>query len=82
VFSGAAAETLRRFFADDRAETSFTHPPLFGVTRSWKSFTEIETEVVNARVWAGIHFRTADEKGTPLWVGRSASTSCGRSCCR
>jgi hypothetical protein len=64
VFSGAAAETLRRFFADDRAETSFTHPPLFGVTRSWKSFTEIETEVVNARVWAGIHFRTADEKGT------------------
>jgi len=49
-------------------EFSFTYPLLFGVTRSWKSFTEMEKEVQNARVWGGIHFRTADENGT--LVGR------------
>jgi hypothetical protein len=62
--SGAAAEVLRTLFPDDRVEASYTYPVLFGVTRTWRSFSEVEKEVENARVWGGIHFRNSDEHGT------------------
>jgi hypothetical protein len=32
-----------------------------GVTRRWRSFSQMAEEVGNARVWGGIHTRTADE---------------------
>ena len=40
----------------------------FGVVRCWTSFSQIATEVENARIWRGIHYRSAVEHGTP--VGR------------
>lgn len=64
--SGAVAEVLRRFFEDDRVDVSFTYPLQFGVTRTWKSFTEIEAEVLDARVWGGIHYRGTDEVSTTI----------------
>jgi hypothetical protein len=30
---------------------------------SWPVFSDALEEVIDARVWAGIHFRTADEQG-------------------
>jgi hypothetical protein len=30
-------------------------------TRSYSSFSDVQEEVVNARIWEGIHFRFADE---------------------
>ena len=53
---------LQHFFGDDAtiAAASGTWP-LLGVTRSWKTFTEMSKEVIDARVWGGIHTRTADE---------------------
>ena len=45
-----------------------TYPPVFGVTRTYARFSQISEEVENARVWGGIHFRSADQDGAA--VGR------------
>jgi hypothetical protein len=34
--------------------------------RSWNSLSEAERDVMGARIWARIHFRTADEDGIAL----------------
>ncbi len=34
-----------------------------GLTRSFESFSQAIDEIVDARIWSGIHFRTADEQG-------------------
>ena len=60
AIGGAATELLRMFFKADRMNASYTDPPL-GVTRRWRSFSQMGEEVGNARVWGGIHTRTADE---------------------
>lgn len=39
---------------------------MLGVTRSFRSFTAALEEVKNARIFAGIHFRTATEVGQAL----------------
>jgi len=39
---------------------------MLGVTRSFRSFSDALEAVVNARVFAGIHVRTACEDGTTL----------------
>ena len=56
--SGAAATVLARFFGN---ETSFTldSDVMLGVTRSFPSFSAALDEVADARVFAGIHYRTA-----------------------
>jgi len=41
------------------------------VTRQWLTFDEGMQEVVDARVYSGIHFRTADEVGAR--VGRQVA---------
>jgi len=37
-----------------------------GITRQWHTFSEGVDEVIGARVYSGIHFRTADEVGAKL----------------
>ena len=39
---------------------------LLGVSRSFRSFTDALEEVKNARIFSGIHFRTACDDGTTL----------------
>jgi PAP2 superfamily len=64
--SGGALGVLLAFFPDDKVNVSDTHMPLLGIVRSWTSFTGMAKEVEDARVWAGIHFRAADEDGTRI----------------
>jgi hypothetical protein len=40
-----------------------------GVTRSFTSFTDVIEEIKNARVFAGIHFRSACDDGGTLGTG-------------
>ena len=68
VFSGAAETVLRSFFDSDTVNVSVTFPGPFGITRTYTSFSAITEEVDNARVWGGIHFRSADIDGSE--VGR------------
>jgi hypothetical protein len=36
------------------------------VTRTYRKFSELTEEVDNARVWGGIHFRSADVDGSEI----------------
>ena len=60
AIGGSSTGLLRLFFKTDAMDTSYTYPPM-GVTRRWRSFSQMAEEVGNARVWGGIHTRTADE---------------------
>ena len=66
IFSGAAEAVLRGFFGSDEINVSVTAPSPFGVTRTYRKFSELTEEVDNARVWGGIHFRSADVDGTEI----------------
>lgn len=65
-FSGAAEAVLRGELKTDSVRVSVTFPPVFGVTRTFSSFSAISKEVNDARVWGGIHFRSADVDGHEL----------------
>jgi membrane-associated phospholipid phosphatase len=56
--TGAAATVLAAFFGDD---TTFSadSDALPGVIRTWARFSDASLEVNNARVYFGIHFRSA-----------------------
>jgi membrane-associated phospholipid phosphatase len=60
--SGAAAVVLASFFGEKRHFT-MDNDLLIGVTRSYRSFTQALDEVKNARIFAGIHFRSACDDG-------------------
>ena len=64
VTSGAWSRSLQLLFGNDGVPFSAT----FGnaLTRHFSSFSQAATEIENARIWAGIHTRTADEHGTAL----------------
>jgi hypothetical protein len=66
IYSGAAEAVLIAVFGGDEFRVSVTHPPVFGATRSYARFSEITAEVENARVWAGIHFRSAAVDGSAI----------------
>jgi PAP2 superfamily len=62
--SGAMATVLMLLFGD-RADapivaTSSTNP---GFERQWATFTEGLEEVIDARIYSGLHFRTSNEDG-------------------
>jgi membrane-associated phospholipid phosphatase len=60
--SGASAVVLASFFGE-RKHFSVDNDLMIGVTRSFESFSESLEEVRNARVFAGIHFRSACDDG-------------------
>jgi hypothetical protein len=67
IHSGAMAEVMRRLIGTDQlAFGSALLLPSGPLPRSWNSLSEAEKDVTGARIWAGIHFRTADEYGIAL----------------
>jgi hypothetical protein len=60
--SGAAHAVLTIYFGDDMAVEG-TSEGLPGVVRSWPNFTAAADEANLARIWGGIHFRTAVRDG-------------------
>jgi hypothetical protein len=63
--SSAAATVLADYFGDNTAFT-IQSPAVPGWVRSYTSFSTAVDEVTDARVFAGIHFRTACEDGANL----------------
>jgi hypothetical protein len=57
--SGAIGKTLRQFFGTDRL--AWTDTNVAGRTRSFSRVSDAVDEIVDARIWSGIHFRNADE---------------------
>jgi hypothetical protein len=67
IYSGATAEVIRRLIGIDQLTfSSVLALPTGPLVRSWNSLSEAEKDVIGARIWAGIHFRTADEHGIAL----------------
>jgi hypothetical protein len=63
--TSAMAESLEDFFGTDRI--AFSASSLnSGTTRYFERFSSMTEEVVDARVWSGIHFRNADEDGARI----------------
>jgi len=67
---GSHTGVLRMFFCDAPAggyqiTSSFVNPG-GPATRTFSSFNQALDEIVEARIWAGLHFRTADVQGRQL----------------
>jgi PAP2 superfamily len=63
--SGAIVNTVQAFFGTDKiAFRAFSNNSQ--TTRSFARLSLALKEVLNARVWAGIHFRTADMQGAVI----------------
>ena len=63
--AGAILRTLRYFFHSDNVAFSASSNKT-GTTRTYPRLSDALEENINARVWAGIHFRTADLEGARL----------------
>ncbi|HLO36643.1 MAG TPA: vanadium-dependent haloperoxidase [Candidatus Deferrimicrobium sp.] len=63
--SGAIVHTLQAFFGTDKvAFSAFSYNS--NTTRSFSRLSGALKEIIGARVWAGIHFRTADVQGAVI----------------
>ena len=64
---GSHTTVLRMFFGNAPAGgyqiTSAFVNPGGSATRTFSSFSQAVDEIVQARIWAGLHFRTADVQG-------------------
>jgi hypothetical protein len=63
--SGALVGALQSFFGTDKVGFGASNPAT-GITRSFTSFSQALDEVIDSRVWGGIHWRTADEVGARI----------------
>jgi hypothetical protein len=65
IESGAARAILESL-GQPTPELSLTSSTAPGVTHHWSSLDDFTTEVANARVWAGFHYRFSTRVGTAL----------------
>jgi PAP2 superfamily len=64
TFGSAVADTMQHFYGRDEATFSGTTPG--GVTRQFTSFSQLRDDIVEARIWSGVHFRFADTEAARI----------------
>jgi hypothetical protein len=64
--SGAVLHTFRTFFGTDTLAFDVHSGRFPGQPRHFVGFTRALKEIIDARVWGGIHFRTADVQGAVI----------------
>jgi hypothetical protein len=79
LFTGAVEVVLRDFFGTDQMSITVNNPDE-KITRKFESFSQIAKSVEDARVWAGIHFRSADIDGSEM--GRRVAEYVLKNCMR
>ena len=57
---GAHLEVLQMFFGTDKIGFDVKSSQFGGETRHFDRFSNALKEIIDARIWAGLHFRTAD----------------------
>jgi len=73
--SGAVMQAVRSFYDTRRIKFTFNSVIASTVPHAFESTDDVVREVMNARVWGGMHFRTSNEHGADLgkqvghWVG-------------
>jgi PAP2 superfamily len=65
---GAHLRVLQLFFGTGPMRFGVTSSQFGGETRFFNDFSAPLTEITDARVWAGLHFRTADVQGQQLGI--------------
>ena len=74
--TAAQMEIGELYFGQGRTTFTVLHPN--GTTREYRHFRDVCNDTIDARVYQGIHFRTADEAGAKLgrdvarWVDKHA----------
>lgn len=68
-YGGAAAEVLRTIVGEDSVAVTVPGPSASKLVRTYTSFSQMDRDIIDARVWGGIHFRNTDENSSAL--GRS-----------
>src|SRR4029077_13376071 len=63
VITGALTRTLALYFGKDDVAFTITsdYPQAVQKTRTYGRFSDMATDMVNVRIYPGIHFRFADE---------------------
>ena len=75
--TGASVGAFTEFFGTDKIAVDIRSGRFPGVPRHFERFSLITKEVIDARVWGGIHFRSADVQGTVIgrkvvhWMDRN-----------
>jgi hypothetical protein len=63
---GAHLRVLQQFFGTDEIPFGVTSSQFGGETRFFDRFSQPLEEIIEARIWAGLHFRTADVQAAEL----------------
>ncbi|HUP29178.1 MAG TPA: vanadium-dependent haloperoxidase [Usitatibacter sp.] len=66
TFQSAAAAALRSIFGDEIPEAKLVSTTAPGVTRSYTKLSDYVNEVINARIYDGVHYRTSGEVGAGI----------------
>lgn len=61
--TSATVHTLQDFFGTDKVAFDVFSPRFPGTARHFDRFSHLLKEIIDARVWGGIHFRRADVAG-------------------
>ena len=72
-FSGASTETLKFFFGTDSFDFTIDSKiaDLTKSVRSYSSFSQALGEVLDARIYGGMHYRNSNDKGA--MIGKQVS---------
>ena len=66
TFQSTAASALEAFFGSDAATFKLTSTSAPGVSRTFSKLSDYVSEVVNARVYDGVHYRASGEAGAAM----------------
>jgi hypothetical protein len=66
AYTSAIAEVLTRFLGTSHIDVDIQGQANFSQTRHFDTADELRADVVNARVWAGLHFRFSANAGVAL----------------
>jgi hypothetical protein len=66
IHQSAAATVLESFFGDAVPTVTLTSTTAPGVARSFSRLSDYVAEVINARVYDGVHYRTSGEVGAAM----------------
>ena len=73
--SGAVMEVVRSFYGTEKLQFTFNSATASTLPHAFESTEDLVKEIMNARVWGGMHFRTSNQHGADLgkqvaqWVG-------------
>ena len=77
TIQASAASMLQQLYGNDMAEVRLTSTMAPGVTRTFTRLSDYMEEVINARIYDGVHYRSSGEAGRRLGtqVGQYVATN-------